>query len=174
VTARLDIRTQDFHAGALGTADLVDEIGPDVRSCDVQLRQYGGMSRFYGRVRTIRCREDNALVREVLSSPGDEQVLVVDGAGSLHTALVGDVIAALAVENGWRGLVLRGAVRDVVALSALPIGIKALGSNPRRSGKIGAGEVDVPVSFGGVTFKPGDLLFSDEDGIIVTEPSRLS
>jgi regulator of ribonuclease activity A len=174
MTAPLDLRTQDFLAGALGTADLVDEIGPDVRSCDVQLRQYGGVSRFYGRVRTIRCLEDNALVRQVLSSPGHGQVLVVDGAGSLHTALVGDVIAALAVENGWRGLVRHGAVRDVAALGMLTIGIKALGSNPRKSGKTGAGEVDVPVSFGGVTFKPGDLLFSDEDGIIVREPSRLS
>jgi regulator of ribonuclease activity A len=174
VTAPLDLRTQDFLAGALGTADLVDEIGPDIRSCDVQLRQYGGVSRFYGRVRTIRCLEDNALVRQVLSSPGEGQVLVVDGGGSVHTALVGDLIVGLAVENGWRGLVLYGAVRDVVALAALPIGIKALGSNPRKSGKTGSGDVDVAVTFGGITFAPGDLLFSDEDGVIVTEPSRLS
>jgi regulator of ribonuclease activity A len=169
----MDLRTQDFLAGALGTADLVDEIGPDVRSCDVQLRQYGRVSRFSGRVRTIRCREDNALVRQVLSSPGEGQVLVVDGAGSVHTALVGDLIAGLAVENGWRGLVLHGAVRDVVALAALPIGIKAIGSNPRKSGKTGSGEVDVAVNFGGVSFAPGDLLFSDEDGIVVLEPSQL-
>jgi regulator of ribonuclease activity A len=167
VTALLDLRTQDFLAGALGTADLVDEIGPDVRSCDVQLRQYGGERRFYGRVRTIRCREDNALVREVLSRPGEGCVLVVDGAGSLHTALVGDLIAALAVDKGWQGLVLHGAVRDVLALGTLPIGIKALGSNPRKSSKTGAGEIDVAVSFGGVTFQPGDFLFSDEDGIVV-------
>jgi regulator of ribonuclease activity A len=169
----MNLRTQDFLAGALGTADLVDEIGPEVRSCDVQLRQYGGVSRFSGRVRTIRCREDNALVRQVLSSPGEGQVLVVDGAGSVHTALVGDLIAGLAVENGWRGLVLHGAVRDVVALAALPIGIKAIGSNPRKSGKTGSGEVDVAVNFGGVSFAPGDLLFSDEDGIVVLEPSQL-
>jgi regulator of ribonuclease activity A len=169
----MNLRTQDFLAGALGTADLVDEIGPDVRSCDVQLRQYGGVSRFSGRVRTIRCREDNALVRQVLSSPGEGQVLVVDGAGSVHTALVGDLIAGAAVGNGWRGLVLHGAVRDVVALAALPIGIKAIGSNPRKSGKTGSGEVDVAVNFGGVSFAPGDLLFSDEDGIVVLEPSQL-
>jgi regulator of ribonuclease activity A len=169
----MNLRTQDFLAGALGTADLVDEIGPEVRSCDVQLRQYGGVSRFSGRVRTIRCREDNALVRQVLSSPGEGQVLVVDGAGSVHTALVGDLIAGLAVENGWRGLVLHGAVRDVVALAALPIGIKAIGSNPRKSGKTGSGQVDVAVNFGGVSFAPGDLLFSDEDGIVVLEPSQL-
>jgi regulator of ribonuclease activity A len=169
----MNLRTQDFLAGALGTADLVDEIGPEVRSCDVQLRQYGGVSRFSGRVRTIRCREDNALVRQVLSSPGEGQVLVVDGAGSVHTALVGDLIAGLAVENGWRGLVLHGAVRDVVALAALPIGIKAIGSNPRKSGKTGSGQVDVAVNLGGVSFAPGDLLFSDEDGIVVLEPSQL-
>jgi len=94
-------------------------------------------------------------------------VLVVDGGGSLHTSLVGDVIAGLAQGNGWAGLVVNGAVRDVVALGGLAIGLKALGSNPRKSGKAGAGEVDVPVSFGGVRFEPGAYLYSDEDGIVV-------
>jgi regulator of ribonuclease activity A len=94
-------------------------------------------------------------------------VLVVDGGGSLHTSLVGDVIAGLAQGNGWAGLVVNGAVRDVVALGGLAIGLKALGSNPRKSGKAGAGEVDVPVSFGGVRFEPGAHLYSDEDGIVV-------
>ena len=160
-------RTGDFLAGLVGTADLVDEIGPDVRSCDVQMRQYGGQARFCGVIRTIRCHEDNALVRQVLSSRGEGRVLVVDGGGSLHTALVGDLIADLGVANGWTGLVLNGVVRDVVALAGLPIGIRALGSNPRKSSKTGAGDIDVAVSFGGVTFAPGDLLFSDEDGIVV-------
>jgi regulator of ribonuclease activity A len=161
-------KTQAFVDGDIGTADVVDDLGDDARSCDVQFRSYGGRSRFAGPVRTLRVHEDNALVKQVLSTPGDGAVLVVDGGGSLRTALVGDVIAGLAVSNGWSGLVLHGAVRDVVALGGLDVGIKALGSNPRKSGKTGAGEVDVPVTFGGVTFRTGDHLLSDEDGVLVT------
>ena len=96
-------------------------------------------------------------------------MLVVDGGGSLHTSLVGDVVAGLAQGNGWAGLVIHGAVRDVVALGGLDIGVKALGSNPRKSAKAGAGELDVPVSFGGVRFAPGAHLYSDEDGIVVAD-----
>lgn len=159
---------ENFASGLWGTADLVDEIGADVRSCDVQFRQYGGRQRFMGHVRTIRCREDNALVKRVLGEPGDGCVLVVDGGASIHTALVGDVIAGLGVDNGWAGLVLLGAVRDSVALAGLPLGVKALGTNPRKSGKTGDGEIDIALTFGGVTFSPGDLLFSDADGIVLT------
>jgi regulator of ribonuclease activity A len=163
-------RTQDeFAAGRQGTADLVDAIGAEVRSCDTQFRQYGGLSRFCGLIRTVRCFEDNALVKRVLSEPGAGRVLVVDGGASVHTALVGDVIAGLGQQNGWAGVVLHGAVRDVAALAELPIGIKALGSNPRKSGKTGAGEVDIPVTFGGVTFVPDDALFSDADGILLLD-----
>jgi regulator of ribonuclease activity A len=149
------------------TADLVDEHGEALQSCDLQLRQFGGRRRFHGSVRTVACFQDNALVKEVLSEPGDGAVLVVDGQGSLHTALVGDLIAGLARANGWAGLVVNGAVRDVAALSALDIGIKALGSNPRKSAKQGTGQVDVPLTFGGVTFRPGAHLYSDEDGVVV-------
>ena len=149
------------------TADLVDQHGEALQSCDLQLRQFGGLSRFHGPIRTVGCFQDNVLVRRVLSEPGDGAVLVVDGDGSLHTALVGDLIAGLAQANGWEGLVVNGAVRDVEALRGLDIGIKALGSNPRKSTKLGAGTVDVPVSFGGTTFRPGEHLYSDEDGVVV-------
>jgi regulator of ribonuclease activity A len=94
-------------------------------------------------------------------------VLVIDGAGSLHTALVGDVIAELASSNGWAGLVIHGAVRDAAALRGIDIGIKALGTNPRKSTKTGAGERDVEVTLGGVTFVPGETAYSDDDGIVV-------
>ena len=161
-------RVQGFRCGELTTADLVDRLGDDVRSCDLQLRAYGGHARFCGTARTLRCFQDNALVKQVLSSPGDGGVLVVDGGGSLHTALVGDVIAGLGVDNGWSGVVLNGALRDVVALAGLPIGIKALGSNPRKSSKTGSGELDVPVELGGVFVQPGEWVFSDEDGNVVT------
>ncbi|KLO29033.1 ribonuclease [Mycolicibacter heraklionensis] len=149
------------------TADLVDEVGPDVRSCDVQFRQLGGRTEFAGRISTVRCFQDNALLKSVLSEPGDGGVLVIDGGGSLHTALVGDVIAELARSNGWAGLIVHGAVRDASTLRTLDIGIKALGTNPRKSTKTGAGERDVVVEFGGIAFVPGAIAHSDDDGIVV-------
>lgn len=149
------------------TADLVDEIGPQARSCDVQFRQFGGRRTFAGPISTVRCFEDNALLKSVLSEPGDGAVLVIDGGASVHTALVGDVIAELARTNGWAGLIIHGAVRDAATLATLDIGIKALGTNPRKSTKTGAGERGAVVNFGGVDFAPGDVAFSDEDGIVV-------
>lgn len=150
------------------TADLVDEIGDDVASCDVQFTQYGGRSVFAGTVRTVRCFQDNALLKSVLSEPAEGSVLVIDGDASVHSALVGDVIAELARANGWVGLIVNGAVRDAAALRTMAIGIKALGTNPRKSTKTGAGEQDIEVSFGGVTFTPGHVVYSDDDGIVIT------
>lgn len=149
------------------TADLVDDIGPDVRSCDVQFRQFGGRTEFVGPITTVRCFQDNALLKSILSQPGSGGVLVVDGDGSLHTALVGDLIAELGRSNGWSGVIVNGAVRDAAALRGIDIGIKALGTNPRKSAKTGAGERDVEVTLGGVTFVPGHLAYSDDDGIVV-------
>jgi len=149
------------------TADLVDDIGPDVRSCDLQFRQFGGRSEFAGQIRTVRCFQDNALLKSVLAERGDGQVLVIDGDASLHTALVGDVIADLARSTGWAGLIVHGAVRDASTLRTIDIGIKALGTNPRKSTKSGAGERDTTVSFGGIAFVPGEIAYSDDDGIVV-------
>jgi regulator of ribonuclease activity A len=149
------------------TADLVDEWGEALESCDTQLRQYGGRQLFQGTIVTIRCHQDNGMVKAVLAEPGEGKVLVVDGGGSLHTALMGDLIAASAVENGWEGVVINGPVRDTAALAELDLGVKALGSNPRKSAKTGAGERDVPVSFGEATFTPGAHLVSDGDGVVV-------
>jgi regulator of ribonuclease activity A len=149
------------------TADLVDSIGADVRSCDLQFRQFGGRTEFAGPISTVRCFQDNALLKSILSEQNTGAVLVVDGAGSLHTALVGDLIAELARSNGWAGLIVNGAVRDAAALRGLDIGIKALGTNPRKSGKTGDGERDVEITLGGVTFVPGQVAYSDDDGIVV-------
>lgn len=149
------------------TADLVDEHGDRLQVCDTQFRQFGKHRSFSGPIRTVSCHEDNGLLRELLRTPGAGAVLVIDGGGSLHTALTGDVIAAAAVENGWAGLVINGAVRDSALLAELPLGIKALGTNPRKSSKAGTGAVDVVVGFGGVTFRPGDLLYADDDGVAV-------
>jgi regulator of ribonuclease activity A len=153
---------------SFATADLVDAHSDVVQSCEAQFRQYGGRVRFHGPIRTIKATEDNALVKQTLATMGDGAVLVIDGGASLRSALVGDLMAALAQKNGWAGLVIWGAVRDTVALGELDIGIKALGSNPWRSSKNGTGQIDVPVSFGGVEFRPGSWLYSDEDGILVS------
>ncbi|WP_018157735.1 ribonuclease E activity regulator RraA [Demetria terragena] len=152
----------------LSTADLFDERGDELDSCSVQLRSYGGRAWFSGPIATIRCHRDNALLKHTLATPGNDRVLVVDGGGSLESALMGDLIAASAVEHGWAGVVIHGAVRDVAALRELDLGVRALGSNPRKSAKEGTGEVDVPLTFGDATFTPGATLWADEDGILVT------
>lgn len=149
------------------TSDLWDEHRDNAIVCELQFREFGGVAAFSGAIATVRCHEDNVLVRQRVSEPGNGRVLVVDGGGSLRCALVGDNIAGLAVENGWAGLVINGCVRDVEALAQFPIGIKALGTNPRPSRKNGNGKIEVPVGFGGATFTPGALLYSDADGIVV-------
>jgi regulator of ribonuclease activity A len=151
------------------TADLWDGHEGPLVSCELQFRQFGAVSAFEGEISTVRCRDDNVLLRQRLSEPAAGRVLVVDGGGSLRSALLGDQIATLAYENGWAGVVIWGAVRDAAALHSLQLGIKALGSNPRKSAKTGAGELDVPVTFGGVTFRPGARLYSDDDGIVVLD-----
>ena len=155
------------------TADLIDAHGDRLQSCEVQFRQFGGRRNFHGPGRTIRTLEDNALLKQMLAEPGQGAVLVVDGGGSLRAALLGDLIAARALENGWAGVIIFGAVRDTVALGQLDLGIKALGSNPRKSGKVGTGSRDILVSFGGATFTPGAWVYSDDDGIVVS-PTQLS
>lgn len=151
----------------VATADLYDERGEGIQSLSLQLRAFGLRSAFDGPIRTVRCFGDNALVKAVLASPGEGAVLVVDGGGSLETALMGDLIAASAVANGWAGVVINGAIRDSVAIDALDLGVKALGTNPRKSAKLGAGELDATLMIGGVVFRPGAHLYSDQDGILV-------
>ncbi|MFJ6195884.1 ribonuclease E activity regulator RraA [Micromonospora sp. NPDC092111] len=149
------------------TADLYDRHGDALGSCDTQLGQFGGVTAFAGPAVTVRCFQDNALVKSIVAEPGEGRVLVVDGGGSVHTALMGDLIAGAAARNGWAGVVINGAVRDVAALRTLPIGIKALGSNPRKSAKTGAGERDVEVTFGNCVFTPGATVCCDDDGVVV-------
>ena len=149
------------------TADILDEHGDRATVCELPLRQFGGVRSFEGPIATVRCYEDNLLLKELLATPGEGRVLVIDGGGSVRVALVGDKVAALARENGWAGLIVNGAVRDVATLPDVQVGLKALGSNPRRSTKEGTGERDVPLVFGGVTFRTGAMLYSDDDGVVV-------
>lgn len=150
----------------MSTSDVYDA-HTGAQACELQLRDFGGVRAFSGEIATVSCREDNVVLRARLAQGGDGKVLVVDGGGSLRCALLGENVARLACEHGWRGLVVNGCVRDVDALAALPLGIKALGACPRPSGKTGAGEADAAVSFGGATFAPGASLWSDADGIVV-------
>jgi len=148
------------------TSDLCDACA-DAQACALPLRGFGRRRAFAGAIRTVRCHEDIALMRDAVGRPGHGQVLVIDGGGSLARALFGDVMAEVAVRNGWAGVVVHGAIRDSVEIDAMDIGVKALGTVPRRGGRTGAGEVDVPVSFGGITFTPGHRLVADDDGVIV-------
>ena len=149
------------------TADLYDEHGNQLRVCDEQFISYGAVRSFAGPVRTVSVYEDNAILHALLHEPGNGAVVVVDGGASLRTALLGDLMATRARDNGWAGLVIRGAIRDAAVIGATSVGVQALGSTPRKSGKEGKGEVDVPVTFGGVTFHPGDILHADEDGVVL-------
>ena len=154
-------------SATVNTADLYDERGEELSSISLQFQSLGGRSHFSGPVRTIRCFEDNGLVKSTLATPGNGAVLVVDGSGSLRTALMGDLIAASAVANGWSGVVINGAIRDRAALAGMPLGVKALGSNPRKSSKAGAGETDVDLLIDGVTIRTGVMIWCDPDGILI-------
>jgi regulator of ribonuclease activity A len=153
--------------GLTATADLCDSHGGAARVCEIPFRDFGEVTSFSGPIATVRCFEDNTRVREVLQTAGHGRVLVVDAGGSLRCAMLGDNLAQMGLDNGWVGVVMYGCVRDAAVLSTLPLGVKALATHPRRSEKRGGGEVDVPVSFGGVTFTPGERVFADEDGVIV-------
>ncbi|MCW3479307.1 ribonuclease E activity regulator RraA [Neisseriaceae bacterium JH1-16] len=154
------------------TTDLCDD-NDDVRVLEPLFRDFGDASRFSGRVVTLKLYEDNSLIRETLTETGSGRVLVVDGGGSTRCALLGDQLAELGVANGWAGVVIYGCVRDTAVLGNLPLGVKALASHPKKSTKRGEGQRDIPVSFAGVTFQPGDWLYADEDGIIVSGRSLL-
>jgi regulator of ribonuclease activity A len=159
---------------AIATADLCDEFGAEVHVAEPLYRDWGGSIAFAGPVETLRVFEDNALVRQVLASPGRGRVLVVDGGGSLRSALVGGNLAALAHQNGWAGLLVHGCIRDTDEIRGVPLGVKALHAVPRKSGKTGAGQQGVPVTFAGVTFTRGCHLYADRDGIVVADRDLLA
>jgi len=162
--------TPDFS-----TCDLCD-IHKDDRSGAFRVlspvyRDFGARRRFAGEVSTVKCFEDNSFVKAALDEPGRHRVLVVDGGGSLRRALVGGNLAAAAARNGWAGVVVQGCVRDVAELAQCEVGIRALAAMPLPTEKRQAGERDVAVQLDGVWVRPGDWLYADEDGIVVTAPS---
>ena len=154
------------------TADLYDAHEDRVQVGEPLLRDYGGSARFCGETFTLRVFEDNSLVRRALEQPGRGRVLVVDGGGSLRCALLGDLLGLLAVDNGWAGVIVNGCVRDSRALASLTLGVKALAANPRKSVKQGQGEEGPEVRFAALTFRPGQWVYCDQDGILLS-PVRL-
>jgi regulator of ribonuclease activity A len=151
------------------TAELCDAFPDRVKVVEPIFRDWGGAPSFAGPIETVRVFEDNGLVRGMLESEGGGRVLVVDGGGSLRTALVGGRLAALALEKGWSGLVVNGCIRDAAEIAVTAIGVKALHTVPMKSAKAAAGEGGRPVRFGGVTFTPGHWLYADRDGIVVAD-----
>lgn len=154
------------------TPDLCDEfeteLGKTVRVVAPMFQCYGGRSSFSGEIVTLKIFEDNSLVREAFADNGKGKVLVIDGGGSLRCALVGDQLAILAQKNGWEGAVVYGCIRDSADINAIDIGVRALHTHPQKSIKKGAGDRDIAVTFGGVSFNPGEFIYVDEDGVVVS------
>ena len=157
-------------SGEWTCADICDWKGDSVRyATGFPFKHFTKLHKFCGQIVTVKCFEDNSRVKELLATPGEGRVLVVDGQGSLARALLGDLIADSAIKNDWAGLVINGAIRDSSAIGLLEnLGVAALGTNPRKSDRKGAGTVDEVVSFVGLTFVPGEYVYVDTDGIIVS------
>lgn len=149
------------------TADLYDTYEERLQVCEPGLHHFGGHQSFHGRIATLKCFEDNSLVSTILGQSGAGQILVVDAGGSLRCAMLGDQLAQKAVDNGWAGVLMYGCIRDLVDISKMPIGVLALAPNPRKSIKKGVGEAGIPVRFSGVTFRPGEWLYADQDGVVI-------
>jgi len=147
--------------------DICDQFIDEIVVFDPVFQDFGGKPKFCGEIMTVRCFEDNSLVAETVRTPGQGRVLVVDGGGSLRRALLGDLLAAAAVDNGWQGLVINGAVRDVEILETIDLGVKALAACPVKTDKRGEGQLNVPLRFAGAQLEPGQFLYSDANGIII-------
>ena len=153
---------------AYKTSDLCDQLGTEVQVCMAPMTSYGGRRAASGRVACVRTFEDAALIRAQLAQPGEGRILVVDGGASNRVALLGDNMARLGMENGWHGVIIHGAVRDVDALASMNFAVFALSSVPLRGGNSSVGEHGVELRFGGVVFIPGHFVSMDGDGVVVT------
>lgn len=150
--------------------ESVDDIaaGRKVAIAQPVFRDYGGSRKFSGPVSTVKCFENNPLVRKALEEEGRGRVLVVDAGGSMRCAVLGDNLAAMGERNGWSGVIVNGCIRDSADIAGMAIGVKALATHPLKSSKRDPGLRDVPVTFAGVTFRPGDWVYADGDGVILS------
>lgn len=150
------------------TPDLCDAYPESVRIVEPLFTNYGGRESFGGEIITVKCHEDNSLVKEHVGKPGAGRVMVVDGGGSLRCALLGDMLAEKAAQNDWAGLIIYGCIRDVDEIRNTDLGVQALRTIPIKSNRQGRGDLNIPVAFGGVTFHPGEYVYADNNGIIVS------
>ena len=156
------------------TPDLCDAYPELVRVAEPIFTNYGGRPAFGGEIITVKCHEDNSLVKEHVSNPGEGKVMVVDGGGSLRCALLGDMLAEKAAENNWAGLIIFGCIRDVDEIRKTQLGVQALRTIPIKSNRKGRGDLNIPVTFAGVTFYPGEFVYADNNGVIVSaEPLKM-
>lgn len=150
------------------TTDICDEFPDAVMVAEPIFTHYGKRKRFHGPATTIKVYEDNVLVRSAVEEAGNGRVLVVDSGGSLRRALLGDNLAGMAADNGWAGVIVNGCIRDSAAIATIDVGVMALATMPLKSGKRGDGETGVSVSFAGITIRPGEYLYADEDGLLLS------
>ena len=153
----------------IDTSELCDLYAEQVDVVEPIFSSFGGVSNFYGKVTTVKCFESNGLIAEVLEENGEGRVLVIDGGGAVRRGLIDAELAQLAVDNGWEGIIVYGAVRQIQQLENLDIGIHALAPIPVSADESSAGESDIPVNFGGVTFFPEDYIYADLTGIILSQ-----
>jgi regulator of ribonuclease activity A len=152
------------------TTDICDEYGDLIKVADpLGFKHYGGRKEFSGQIETIKCHEDNSLVRTAVATPGGGKVLVVDGGGSLRCALLGDLLADMAQKSAWEGIVVYGCIRDSEVIATLDLGVMALSTHPRKSEKRNMGMTNLVVNFAGISFVPGHFLYADSDGIVTSE-----
>ena len=149
--------------------DICDQFEDSVQLIDVEFKDFGGRACFYGEIVTVRCYQDNSLVREVLQQDGKGKVLFIDGNGSCQKALLGDQVALLAVNNQWEGVIVYGAIRDVGEIRTMPLGVKALGTSPFKTEKRGAGEQQVSITVNTQVIPPGDYIYADLNGVLISK-----
>ncbi|NQZ30350.1 MAG: putative 4-hydroxy-4-methyl-2-oxoglutarate aldolase [Oceanospirillaceae bacterium] len=153
--------------------DLLPEIcdihADTVRILTPMLQNFGAKDTFYGEIVTLKTFEDNSKIREQVALDGTGKVLVVDGGGSMRHAMLGDLLAKKAADNGWSGIIIHGCIRDVNAIAEIGLGVQALGVHPLKTDKRGLGDVNVPINFGGVSFHPGEYVYADNNGVLVSK-----
>jgi len=149
--------------------ELCDQYPAHVKLLQPIFKSYGNTIIFSGEVVTVKCFEDNSIVKQLVNEPGLGRVIVVDGGGSVRKALLGDMLAQAASDNGWAGLVINGAIRDVATIATINIGVQALNASPMKTEKLGAGSLNVPVEFAGQRIKPGDYIYADLNGVLISD-----
>lgn len=153
----------------ISTPDISDAYPDSVAAIELDFRNYGAVKQFCGCAVTVKCHEDNSLVKELVATPGEGRVIVVDGGGSKRRALLGDMLAETAAENGWSGLIINGVIRDVDQIGTTALGVQALGTTPLKTEKLGMGQTNIEIHIGGVSVKSGDYIYADNNGVLVSD-----